>query len=119
MAIGSGAAAGGGTGKENVTVGVEAGGEKKGSANIFIGFQAGKGSATVSNKLYLGNNSTKALIQGVMSATEASQEIGFLGHAPAKRPKVTGKRTAEFAVVLKTLCEGLAALGLITDETEV
>ncbi len=116
-AIGSNASAGGGSGKENVSLGFEAGASKKGSANIFIGYKAGAGAATVSNKLVIGNNSTKAIIEGVMSATEASQEIGFLGAAAVKRPKVTGNRTTEFAEVLKTLCKGLAELGLITDET--
>ncbi len=118
VAIGALARSGGESGKENVSVGYEAGEGKKGSANIFIGYKASKSAATASNKLVVANNATKAIIEGVMSETEASQEIGFLGAAPAKRPKVKGKRTTEFAEVLKTLCKGLGELGLITDETE-
>ncbi len=105
-------------GKNNLTLGTNAGEGKKGDACIYIGFQATQGVATVSNKLVIANNNKKAIIAGVMSETEASQEIGFLGAAPAKRPKVTGKRTTEFAEVLKTLTKGLGELGLITDETE-
>ncbi len=118
VAIGAAARSGGESGKENVTVGYEAGEGKKGSANIFIGYKASKSAASESNKLVIANQATKAIIEGVMSGTEASQEIGFLGHAPAKRPKVKGKRTTEFAEVLKSLCKGLDELGLITDETE-
>ncbi len=105
-------------GKNNLTLGTNAGEGKKGDACIYIGFQATQGVATVSNKLVIANNNKKAIIAGVMSETEASQEIGFLGAAPAKRPKVKGKRTTEFAEVLKTLTKGLGELGLITDETE-
>ncbi len=119
VAIGPSASGCGEAGEGNVTIGAGAGELKTGGEkNIFIGFLAGSGAGEASNKLIIGNNNKKTLIQGVMSATEASQEIGFLGHAPAKRPKVKGKRTAEFALVLKTLCEGLSELGLITDETE-
>ncbi len=117
VAIGYNTNGGGEAGKQNVYIGVQAGEGKKGSNSIYIGFQAGKGSATVSNKLVIANNATTALVNGVMSATEASQEIGFLGAAAVKRPKVSGKRTAEFATVLETLCKGLGELGLITDET--
>ncbi len=109
--------AGAALGKENTAIGAGAGLEKKGDANIFIGRLASAASATTSNKLVIANNESTPIIQGVMSATEASQEIGFLGKTPAKRPKVSGKRTAEFATVLETLCKGLAELGLITDET--
>ncbi len=119
VAIGAAASGCGPAGEFNVAIGAGAGEEKTGGEkNIFIGYLAGSGAGEASNKFIVTNNNKKTLIQGVMSQTEASQEIGFLGQAPAKRPKVKGKRTAEFALVLKGLCEGLAELGLITDETE-
>ncbi len=119
VAIGYNTNGGGEAGKQNVYIGTQAGEGKKGSNSIYIGFQAGKGSATVSNALYIANNKEKAIIQGKMAETEAEQELGFFGHAIAKQPKVKGKRTAEFATVLETLCKGLGELGLIIDETTV
>jgi hypothetical protein len=71
-------------GEKNTVVGYAAGHSATGSSNVFIGNEVGAGN-TETGKLIIGNNSTLALISGVMSETAASQTIGFYGVTPVKR----------------------------------
>jgi hypothetical protein len=109
-ALGEAALIGTTTGSENVAVGGGAGASiTTGEKNVFIGVEAGnEETAGNSNKLIIANNRTTPIISGVMSATAASQELGFFGHAPATKPEVT-----LLTVTAKELAEKLATLGLI------
>ncbi|HXJ92615.1 MAG TPA: hypothetical protein VMT20_07000 [Terriglobia bacterium] len=97
------------TGSKNVVIGYAGGvnAPTTGSGNIIIGYEVNAVN-NGSNKLLIGNNKETNLIQGVMSETAASQELGFFGTAPHAQPEVTGG-----TVTAKQLAEALALIGLI------
>lgn len=106
-ACGEAALGNGATPEENTAVGWQAGLSATGTGSIFIGAHAGQEEAG-SNKLYIANNKTIPIIQGVMSETAASQQIGFLGAAPTTKKEVTG-----ITVTPKELAEILEEYGLV------
>jgi len=96
------------TAAKNTIVGTASAEEITGSGNVFVGWSAVTGSASISNKLVISNNSTTSIIQGVMSETAGSIELGFFNHAVGKQPEVTGG-----TVTAKVLAEALATIGLV------
>ncbi len=77
-------------------LGLSAGEEvKNGAGNILIGCEAGRELKEVSNKLWIANNKETPIIEGVMSATAASNElklgtvggnVALYGGTPKARP---------------------------------
>jgi hypothetical protein len=106
-AVGEGAGSSITTGEENVFVGWEAGNKAEAtmSKSILIGKEAGL-TATGNGKLIIANNPTTAIIEGVMSATAANQELAFYGVAPVKRA-AHPTTLAEVITILKNIgiCE--------------
>lgn len=95
-----------GVASNNVALGAGAGGGCiSGESNVFIGTNAGV-AETGSGKLYIANNGTTALVQGVMSEMAASQELGLYGVAPVKRA-AHPTTLAEVITILKNIgiCE--------------
>ena len=90
------------TGGANVAIGKEAGQDiTTGSANVLLGNNAGKTLTTTSNKLMIANNETSNIIEGVMSATAASNELK-LGTTGGKIAFLGGSYTAKISENLET-----------------
>jgi hypothetical protein len=104
------------TGNKNVAIGTTAGEKNTGSSNIFLGNEAGAGSVAESNMLYVANNATTPLIKGVMSATAATQELGFYGAVPVKRhatianPAETTKANTEAITAIIAAIKGIGII---------
>ncbi len=120
VALGS-AAAEKATGNKNVYIGSNAGEEATGDGSVLIGNEVGAKAGA--EKLYIHNKSTETpLIKGNFKAGALelqfnTEKMGFFKHAPEEAPKLTGNKVTEISVVLKTICEALAKLGLAKDET--